>query len=260
MAEGRRHRVALVHWKDAEVPERVRRLEAAGYAVDAGAVTPARLRSLRGDTPDAVVIDLGRLPSHGRDVAFQLRTSRATRRVPLVFVGGDAEKRARLRKALPDAVYTTWPRIRGAVAGAIQRPPQDPVVPSSVLAGYSGTPLVKKLGIKSDSILALLGAPEGFEGVLGELPAGVTLRRSARGHADLTLWFVQRARDLGRRMEAMAARDGVLWIAWPKQASDLPTDVTQTAVRRTGLDAGLVDSKICAIDGIWSGLRFTRRR
>ena len=129
------------------------------------------------------------------------------------------------------------------------------------MAGYSGTPLVKKLGIKENAVVALVGAPRDFEKTLGRLPGGVTLRRRAGSRADLTLWFAKSARDLEGRIARMAAsigRDG-LWIAWPKKASGVVTDLSEGLVRRSGLATGLVDYKICAIDATWSGLRFARR-
>ncbi|KPK59725.1 MAG: hypothetical protein AMS21_09815 [Gemmatimonas sp. SG8_38_2] len=130
------------------------------------------------------------------------------------------------------------------------------------MAGYSGTPLPKKLGIKADSVVVLVNAPEGFEKTLGKLPDGVTLRRKARGHCDLVIWFTKSLKELGARvgtLGALAGEDGI-WIAWPKKTSGWATDVSQTDVRSTGLAAGLVDYKICAIDETWSGLKFTRRK
>jgi len=137
--------------------------------------------------------------------------------------------------------------------GASQRP-------ASNLAGYSGTPLPKKLMIKEGATVALVGAPEDFEATLGELPPGVVLRRNRRGKPDTAIWFVRSLADLKReigRMGRLAPRG--LWIAWPKKASGVETDVGEAAVRSTGLAAGLVDHKICAIDATWSGLRFVER-
>lgn len=241
--------------------ERVAALETAGYEVDASTLDAAGLRALTERLPAAVLIDLSRAPSQGRDVGLFLRKTAATRRLPLVFIAGEEEKTARVRALLPDAVYTSWPRVRSALKQAIARPPAEPVVPASALAGYSGTPLWKKLGIKPGSVVVLLNAPAEFESSLGELPEGVRFRRQARGNCDLVVWFCERARELERRVErlgAFAGRGG-LWIAWPKQASGCATDLTQAEVRRVGLASGLVDYKICAIDAIWSGLRFARR-
>jgi hypothetical protein len=224
---------------------------------------PGALRELTRNPPDAVVIDLGRLPGQGRDVGLLLRRRKATRHVPLVFVEGDPEKVARVRTMLPDAVYTTWRRIRGSLKRALAHPPEAPPVPASALAGYSGTPLPRKLGIKAGSVVALAGAPAGFETTLGPLPDGVVLRRQVRGRCDRIIWFTRSRRDLERRIERLSAalaERGGLWIAWPKKASGVATDLTQNIVRRTGLDSGLVDYKICAIDETWSGLLFARRR
>jgi hypothetical protein len=129
--------------------------------------------------------------------------------------------------------------------------------------GYSGTPLPKKLGIKPGSVLALLGAPEGFDRTLGALPEGVSIRTRARGASDVVVLFAPWRRVLERRFAAavgILAVGGGLWIAWPKKASGVATDVTESIVRAAGLASGLVDNKICAIDATWSGLRFMRRR
>ncbi|HEY6396856.1 MAG TPA: DUF3052 domain-containing protein [Solirubrobacteraceae bacterium] len=129
-------------------------------------------------------------------------------------------------------------------------------------AGYSGTPLVRKLGIKPGARLALIGAPDGFDATLGELPADVAVRRAVRGPIDVIVaFFVERSR-LERRLPALCAAlepAGGLWIAWPKRASGVPTDLTEDVVRELGLAAGLVDNKVCAIDAVWSGLRLVIR-
>ncbi len=130
------------------------------------------------------------------------------------------------------------------------------------MAGYSGAPLPKKLGIKPDAVVVLVGAPSDFETTLGTLPEGVVLRRRAAGRPDLVVWFVKSLRDLERRVERIGRlADGHgLWIAWPKKASGVKTDVKESDVRRAGLGTGLVDYKICAIDDTWSGLKFARRK
>ena len=129
------------------------------------------------------------------------------------------------------------------------------------MAGYSGTPLVKKLGIKPASSLSLLSAPDGFTRLLTGLPRDVRILRRVAPPADLTIWFVTARRDLDRRVASVAARmGGGLWIAWPKKASGMKTDLTENLVRDAGLMNGLVDFKVCAIDETWSGLRFARRR
>ncbi len=255
--------IRLIHWNAAEAEDRAPRLRAAGYAVDAKPLnSPAALRELRHQPPTAVVIDLTRQPSRGRDVALVLRQAKATRQVPLVFVEGEPEKVARIQALLPEAVYTSWHRIRGALRHAIAHPPAVTAAPASVLAGYSGTPLPKKLGIKPNTVVVLRDAPDGFETTLGPLPAGATLRRQADGPRDLTLWFTRSHKDLERCLKTMARviEQGGLWIVWPKKQSGVASEVSQTDVREKGLAAGLVDYKICAIDATWSGLKFVRRK
>jgi len=130
-------------------------------------------------------------------------------------------------------------------------------------AGYSGTPLPRKLGIKPGARLGLIGAPDGFDATLGDLPDGVTVRRRlGREPFDVIVAFFWEGSMLERRLAGLAAAldpAGGLWIAWPKRASGVPTDVTEGAVRDLGLAAGLVDNKVCAIDQVWSGLRFVYR-
>jgi hypothetical protein len=130
-------------------------------------------------------------------------------------------------------------------------------------AGYSGTPLVRKLGIKADARLGLIGAPDGFDATLGELPLGVRVRRRLGGDPfDVIVAFHSRRAELARRTPALADAldpDGGLWIAWPKRASGVASDVSETVVRELGLSAGLVDNKVCAIDQVWSGLRLVYR-
>ncbi|MBM3674097.1 MAG: DUF3052 domain-containing protein [Actinobacteria bacterium] len=130
------------------------------------------------------------------------------------------------------------------------------------MAGYSGAPLPKKLGIKEGSRLALLAAPKSFARELGALPDGVQVRAQARGKLDVIVFFATRRRELERRFPVMARAlepNGGLWVAWPKKASGVATDLTFEPVQEIGLDCGLVDNKVCAIDDTWSGLRFVYR-
>jgi hypothetical protein len=126
--------------------------------------------------------------------------------------------------------------------------------------GYSGTLLPKKLGIKPGHRLALLGAPDGFE---LELPDGVSVRRRAGGKADVILSFHVSRTELERRLPALRAMmqpAAGLWIAWPKRASKMETDITEDVLREIALPTGLVDNKVCAVDERWSGLRLVIRR
>jgi hypothetical protein len=128
-------------------------------------------------------------------------------------------------------------------------------------AGYSGTPLAKKLGIKEGHAVALVGAPSAFE--IEGMPNAVTIRTAARGTNDVIVSFHTERADLEARVPKLLHAldvDGGLWIAWPKKASKVPTDITEDTVREVFLPLGLVDNKVCAIDDVWSGLRVVWRR
>jgi hypothetical protein len=255
--------IRLVHWKEEEVGERIDRLADLGYEVD-GSVpgTSIGMRGLTENPPLAFVIDLGRLPSHGREVARALRQSKALRAVPIVFVDGKPDKRTSVEEEFPDASFAAWEGIGATLEAAIAHPPLDPIVPRSPSGPHSGTPLPRKLGIKPGAVVALIDAPDGFEATLGKLPQGAALKRRNRGRRDITIWFTTRARVLESRLPAMTAAvgEGMLWIAWPKRTSAIDSDLAQGTVIEAGLSAGLVDSKNCAIDDDWSALRFTQRR
>jgi len=132
------------------------------------------------------------------------------------------------------------------------------------VAGYSGTPLPKKLGIKPDHLVDLIDAPLGFDVTLGDLPIGVAVHSDSANRLpiDVIVLFTKSEKKLRKRFKVVAKRlapAGGLWIAWPKRASGVATDLTENEVRGIGLDAGLVDNKVCAIDDTWSALRFVIR-
>jgi hypothetical protein len=132
-------------------------------------------------------------------------------------------------------------------------------------AGYSGTPLPRKLGIKPGHTIALIGAPAGFAGTLEPLPERVTVQAGLAGDVplDMIVFFVVQRAELAARLDRLRARMAPacgLWIAWPKRASKVPTDMSDQVVREIALPTGLVDNKVCAIDQVWSGLRLVIRR
>lgn len=130
------------------------------------------------------------------------------------------------------------------------------------MAGYSPKPLVGKLDIKPGYRVLLEAAPPGFPGLLAPLPEGVSLRTSRARQVDAALLFVTSARILAERFPVLAAKlppAGLLWVAWPKKSSGVATDLTEGVVRTIGLEARLVDVKVCAITETWSGLKFVRR-
>jgi hypothetical protein len=130
------------------------------------------------------------------------------------------------------------------------------------MAGYSGKALVQKIGLKPGHRLALAGEPDGFIKELDPLPDGVSIVSGGNKPLDCVILFADEARTLESRIARWAARltpAGMLWVTWPKKASKVVTDVTEALVRNTGLEAGLVDIKICAVNDTWSGLKFVRR-
>ena len=129
------------------------------------------------------------------------------------------------------------------------------------MAGYSGTPLADKLGIKPDHRVAVLGTPAGF--AIPGLPPGVELRTSARGTSDVILSFHTSRSELAKRLPTLMRAldvDGGLWISWPKRSSGMDTDITEDVIREVALPTGLVDVKVCAVDETWSGLRLCLRK
>ena len=130
------------------------------------------------------------------------------------------------------------------------------------MAGYSGKPLVQKLGIKDGWAIAILNAPKGYDRILGKLPPQVSRKASAVGPLDFIQFFTKEKQELERRFAELAralAPAGMLWISWPKKASGVATDLTEDVIRAIGLAHGLVDVKVAAVDEVWSGLKFVRR-
>ena len=130
-------------------------------------------------------------------------------------------------------------------------------------AGYSGTPLVRKLGFKPGMRAYYVNAPEQFDTLVGALPDGVRVLRRAGGELDLAILFVTQRSALARGLATLQPKlvpAGMIWVAWPKRAAKVPTDITEDVVRAIALPRGLVDVKVCAIDEVWSGLKLVVRR
>jgi len=257
-------KLRLVSWKPEVAAERAAGLEAAGFEVNAEPMTVTKfVAHFKSVNPDALVIDLDRQPSHGHMIAKALRLHPSICRIPVVFVGGAAEKVAKVKAELPDAAYTEWAKAPAAIRAAIRNAPAEPVKPEPYMKKYEGTPLVKKLGFKEGMKVALLGAPEGFEETLGELPEGVVFTPRVNGATQLVMWFLRSNRELEGETPFLAARmpEGVsVWMVYPKAAGRIKADVNQNSVRAVGLANGLVDYKICAVDADWTGMKFARKK
>jgi hypothetical protein len=252
----------LVHAEEAAGAACARDLARLGYRVVRRRWSGPEIGRAKVNSPAAVLINLSRTPSLGRDVAIAMRSHRALLSVPFLLVDGAPEVVANLKKFLPDAVVTDKPRIKTSLAGVLKKQPLGARL-LSVFAAYESAPLAKKLGIKAGSMVAVRDAPGGLRGKLGELPAGARLMIHGKAPRDLTMWFVHSHDVLVAEMSAMKrhAGSGALWILWNKTPSpDVDTRLTQLTVRKAGLDANLVDFKITRVDEDWAGLRFTVRK
>lgn len=254
-------RVQVIHWKPAEAGPLLEACRNAGceteFDVDADATAIGR--AIKANLPDAIVIDLSRLPSHGRNVGIWLRGAKKTRAVPLVFVGGEEAKVAEVRTLMPDAVYTTIRQLPKALPRAMRNRLADPVVPPQMMDRYAQKTAAQKLGIEPGSQAAVFDAPRDYAAVLGELPEGAELVEDPSGKTPVTVWFVDDPADLASNIRKMAKRAAAskLWIAWRKGPKK---PVGENLVRETALEAGLVDYKICSLDSRWSALLFSPAR
>ena len=254
-------RILLVLWNEEEAKQRARTLTQLGHRPKLLCDPEKRnLDEIRKAPPELFLIDLNRLPFQGREIGAYFRRLRATRHLPILFVDGDSERVSSARNLIPDAQFSKWSGIKSAIPKAIQNPPAKPVVPGT-MAGYAGTPLPKKLGVRENYSLLLVNPPESFERKLDAMPAGAEITTNS-AQANVALLFTTSAAELGRDFRPLAKQlpqKVALWIAWPKKTSGMKTDVTENLVREFGLGAGWVDYKICAIDGTWSGLCFARK-
>jgi CheY-like chemotaxis protein len=250
--------VRLIHWNGPEGRERRLRLASLGHEVQFDEEGPGLSRALRASLPDVYVIDLTRMPSNGRMVAMWLRTTKSTRHIPIVFVDGDPDKVKKLKELLPDATYTSWPRLKTAIPKAIARPAVKPVVPPSSI--YTGRPTAEKLGIKAGMRVCVINAPKGFADAL-KPPSDVKFTARPTEDSALFIAVVRSRRELASHFDSLASEvtGQTLWVVWPKKASGIKTDLNGNDVRETGLGSGWVDFKVCSIDDTWSGLAFKRR-
>ncbi len=261
MTKNKMYTIRIIRSKPEEIRARMNNLENRGYAVIAGPIKgPQDLRAIGENPPDAVVIDLSRAPSTGRDIALTLRKTQNTRHIPLIFVDGTKEKTTPIRDILPDAIFTSWEKCEELVVRTIQNPVQNPVVPESVFAPYKNTPLSRKLGIKPDMLVSAINSPAHIDEMLKPLPDGAVVVKSVLPEAKLVLYFVKSIDELKQNLNDMVklTRHARLWIMWPKKSGKV-SDLSQNTVRQIGLAAGLVDYKICSVDVTWSGLLFTRK-
>ncbi len=253
-------RVCHFHWKAEEAKPLMTVLQAAGFSVDYHE-RMASYREVRDQAkpPDAIVIDLSRLPSHGRELGVFFRASKSTRHVPLIFVGGEPEKVERIRKLLPDATYTPAARIRTALKAAMRNPPTTPVRPAQMMERWGNRTIAQKLGIAKDSRVAVIDPPHGYAQSIGEIPEGADYIEDSTGNCTIALWFVHGVPEFHAallRMRKLAAGSR-LWILWRKNKKD---GLDGNMIRQSAADVGLVDYKICSFSESWSGMVFAVKK
>ena len=256
-------RVRLLHWKATEAAPLIDLLKSVGYEVDYDEqFRPALMREWRESPPDAFVIDLTRLPSHGREIAIALRQSRATRQIPLVFCEGAEEKVAALRALLPDASYCNRGKLKSTLRNAMNNRPTAPVVPKDMMQRYAGRTAAQKLGIQTGSKVALIDAPRDAVRALGLLPEGVEVSGEDDSAAQVILCFSEDSGLLAERLSRLRKRASAakLWILWRKGGSAARGQITENLVRDQALNLGLVDYKVCSVNEVWSGLLFAPKR
>lgn len=256
-------RIRLLHWKSSEAAAYIEPLEAVGHQVDYDEeFRSALMRRWRESPPDAFVIDLSRLPSHGREIATALRQSRATRQIPIIFCEGAEDKIAKVRSELPDATYCTRATLKRALREALKTRLNAPVVPRQMMDRYAGRTAAQKLGIKEGSTVALIGAPKDYQKIIGDIPNNVEVSENFSVNADVTLCFIQDVEALQRQLSELRRHASAtkLWILWRKGGSAVRGEVTEQLVREHGIDLGLVDYKVCSVNNIWSALLFATKR
>lgn len=249
-------RLRLFHWKAAEAAPLIAALEAAGHTVEYQEKL-ASYREARESPPDAFVIDLSRLPSHGREVAIFLRASKATRHVPTVFVGGGPEKVEAIRRLLPDATYTSPGRLLSTLRRV--KPLADPVRPAQMMDRYGLRTTAQKLGIGKDTSVAVVDPPPDYAQAIGKLPEGARFEEDPLDGCKVTLWFAHHPAGFQAALPEMrkTAAKSRLWILWRKAKKD---GLDGNIVRQGAIDVGLVDYKICSVNETWSAMVFTIKK
>ncbi|MBV9300903.1 MAG: hypothetical protein JOY62_15425 [Acidobacteriaceae bacterium] len=256
-------RIQLLHWNAGEARAYLELLRASGYDVQYNdQFRPGMMRTWRESPPDAFVIDLSRLPSHGREIATALRQSAATRRIPIVFCDGAEDKVRLIQTELPDAVYSKRSTLRSALKRAIANPPEHPVTPKAMMDRYASKTAPQKLGIKESSIVAVIDPPRDCAKVLGQLPPNVELVEEPGAKAQVTLCFVQDSNTLQSTLSAVRelAPYTKLWILWRKGGPKERGAISEGSLREQAIALGLVDYKICSVNEVWSAMLFALKR
>jgi hypothetical protein len=251
-----RSKIRLIHWNASEAASYLTLLKDAGHTVEYNPeFSPRLMRDWKSAPPDAFVIDLSRLPSHGREIAIALRQAKATRAVPLVFCNGDEDKIAKTREILPDAVYCPLARLKSSLRG-LPKAMNSPVVPLAMMDRYAARTTAQKLGVKGGDKVCLLDAPRDVHACLEP-----TEFVDSPTEASVTLLFATELQEMRSQLSELRSTAGQtkLWVCW-KKGKSAENGIGERLVRETGLSLGLVDYKICSINQVWSGLLFASKK
>ena len=248
--------VRVFHQRAEEAEPLLSMLRDAGCRVIYNAAPGApSVREVQREGTSAIVIDLSRLPSHGKAIGAWVRGSKSIRHIPLIFVGGDAAKATAIQLEIPDAVYTSIEKLPEALKRA--KAPTEPVVPRQMMQAMPGRTNAQKLGIGEHASVLVIDPPSDYERVVGAMPRGAEFVEDPP--AAVTLWFAHDAGEFEAalpRRRALAAK-GKLWIVWPKGRRD---GFNGDFVRARALKVGLVDYKICSLNETWSGMLFAVKK
>jgi hypothetical protein len=258
----RKKRVRVIHWRAEEAGWLLEACRAGGFAVEYDDWRyPEIARAVKANPPDAIVIDLSRLPSHGKETAVAFRNAKYSRQIPLVFVGGAAEKVEAIRALLPDAWYASPEDVIAALGKALASGAAPAVAPVPMMARYGNRTVAQKLGMKDGMPVGVCNPPRDYAAVVGELPQGAELLEEPLAVQPITLWFVNNQEEYLAalpKMQRIAARTK-LWVVWRK-SSKKETWLTDKLVREHAIEAGLVDYKICSLGAVWSGMLFAAKK
>jgi CheY-like chemotaxis protein len=256
-------RVRLLHWKAEEGAAMADALRSAGFDVEYDAkFAPAIMRAMRERPPDAVAIDLSKLPSHGREIAIAMRGNQKTRHIPIIFVGGAADKVSIVREKLPDAGYCERDNMVAAIRKAMKQRVDNPLVPMQMMERYATRTTAQKLGICANAKVAVIDAPRDYARVIGKAPENVEFDEGSWEDCAVTVWFVEEPEALLAALPRMrrAATKSKLWVAWPKKAARKDSLLNETLIREMAIESGLTDYKVCSLNDTWSGLCFALKK
>jgi hypothetical protein len=185
-----------------------------------------------------------------------MRGNKKMRQIPILFLGGAAEKVEVVREKLPDATYCERPRLIASLRKCMRGQPANPIVPTQMMDRYAGRTTAQKLGIVSGAKVAVINPPRDYARAMGAVPDGVDFVEESCAGCAVTIWFVEEPESFVAALPKMrqVASKSKLWIAWPKKAARKDSLLNENMIRELAIENGLVDYKVCSISPMWSGL------